>query len=630
MPRSRGGARGGAAPPAGAQPVVNLANGLDGATPRRRGVSSFSEYDAIRYHVAVLPPCRTTVQAARVVLDTLKHQIEAALGQYEADLCLVGGRVVNVFSGDIEPATVTVHAGRIVGVGPARPARHTIDVNGAYLAPAFIDGHMHLESSQLWLDEFAGAVVPRGTGVVVADPHEIANVLGFEGVTALRRAAAGLPLSVFFAAPSCVPASSRERGGARLDAGATAAALATGEYIGLGEVMDFPGVLAGDRDMLAKIGAAEERLLPVDGHAPGLRGPALDGYALAGVGADHESTTLDEAREKLARGLVVMIRDGSTARNLEALLPLVTPATAHRCAFVSDDRDASTLLHEGHLDAILRAAVRGGLDPVIAIRLVTLNPALFWRLNRLGAVAPGYYADLVVLEDLREFRAAMTLHRGQVVARGGLPVTPVAIEPPDLLRGTIHTAPFTAASFRASCPGEETAVIGIVPGQIVTNRLRVTLPCSGAQAIADSERDLAKLVVMERHRASGNIGVGFVHGFGLTRGALVSSVAHDAHNLIGVGIDDADLELAFRTVVELDGGLAVADAGKVLAVVPLPLAGLVSDRPAREVVAGNARLEAAARGLGCRVPSPFALLSFLSLSVIPAVRVTDRGVIEVG
>lgn len=562
-------------------------------------------------------------------VDELRELIDVALGRRRADLRLVGGRVVNVFSGEVEDEPVTIHAGRIVGVGADHAAVRTIDLDGAFVAPAFIDGHMHLESSQLWLDEFARVVVPRGTGAVVADPHEIANVLGFEGVEALRLAAAGLPLSLFFAAPSCVPASTHETSGATLGATGVTEALDTGAFVGLGEVMDYPGVLAGQPDVLAKILAARQRGQPIDGHAPGLTGAALSAYALTGVGADHEAVTLDEAREKLRRGLTVMIRDGSTARNLEALLPLVTPETAHRCLLVSDDRDAATLLHEGHLDAILRAAVRSGLDAVAAIRLVTLNPALFWRLDGLGAVAPGYFADLAIFDDPREFRVSLTLHRGAVVARDGRPVGVEPVAPPATLRGSVRAAPLNSASLRLSCPEVPAPVIEVVPRQIVTKRLVTPLTCSDGVAIADMQRDLAKLVVVERHHASGNVGVAFARGFGLRRGALASSVAHDAHNLIAIGMDDGDIELALATITGLGGGLVAIDAGQVLATLPLPLAGLLSDRPAAEVVAANERLEAAARDLGCKVPAPFVLLSFMALSVIPHLRLTDRGLVEV-
>lgn len=568
----------------------------------------------------------------RLDTDTLRDLIDVAQGQRPADLVLRGGRVVNVFSGEIEEVAVAVVAGRIAGLSPDpgryADARETIDLAGRYLAPSFIDAHIHLESTQLWIGEFARIAVAHGTGGVVADPHEIANVLGLAGVRALIDGARDLPLSAFFVVPSCVPASSHETSGAILDAAAITSALDWPESIGLGEMMNFPGVLAADPDVLAKLAAAQARGLPIDGHAPGVGGAGLDAYAAAGMGADHESTTLAEAQEKLRRGLTVMIREGSTARNLEALLPLVNATTERSCTFVSDDREAATLLHDGHLDAILRLAVARGLDPLIAIRLVTINPARFWRLDGLGAVAPGYFADLVALDDLRDFRVASVFHRGQLVARDGEPLFAPPNPPPASLRGTMHVAPLAADALRLADPGGEMTIVGANPGQIVTARLSERPTVRDGEVVADPSRDLLKLVVVERHRATGNVGVGLVRGFGLQRGAIASSVGHDAHNITVVGTNDADIRAAIDAIIALDGGIVAILAGKTVAALPLPLAGLLSDRPLAEVAARHHALEAAARDLGCTAAAPFALLSFMALSVIPAVRVTDQGLIE--
>ena len=563
---------------------------------------------------------------------TLEALIEVAQGKHPADLVLQGGRVVNVFSGEIEDVAVAIVAGRIAGLSsdPGRyaNARATIDLAGRYLAPSFIDAHIHLESTQLWVGEFARIAVAHGTGAVVADPHEIANVLGLAGVRALIDGARDLPLGAFFVVPSCVPASARETSGAILDAAAITPALDWPEIIGLGEMMNFPGVLAADPDVLAKIAAAQARGMPIDGHAPGVGGEGLDAYAAAGMGADHESTTLAEAQEKLRRGLTVMIREGSTARNLEALLPLVNATTAGRCTFVSDDREAATLLHDGHLDAILRLAVARGLDPLIAIRLVTINPARFWRLAGLGAVTPGYFADLVVLDDLRDFRVASVFHRGRLVARDGEPLFDAPNPPPANLRGTMHVAPLAAEALRLADPGGALTIIGAHPGQIVTTRISERPTVRDGEVVADPVRDLLKLVVVERHRATGNVGVGLVRGFGLQRGAIASSVGHDAHNITVVGTNDADIRAAVAAIIALDGGIVAILAGETVAALPLPLAGLLSDRPIAEVAAQHHALEEAARDLGCTAAAPFALLSFMALSVIPAVRVTDQGLIE--
>ena len=564
--------------------------------------------------------------------DTLRQLIAVAQGQAPADLVLRGGRVVNVFSGEIEEVAVAIVGGWIAGLSPD-PGRYdgaveTVDLDGHFLTPSFIDAHIHLESTQLWVGEFARVAVPRGTGAVVADPHEIANVLGLEGVRALIDGARDLPFSAFFVVPSCVPASPRETSGATLDAAAVAPALDWLGVIGLGEMMNFPGVLAADPDVLAKIAAARARGLPIDGHAPGVAGAALDAYAAAGMAADHESTDLDEARAKLRRGLTIMIREGSTARNLAALLPLVTAATADRCTFVSDDRDAATLLHDGHLDAILRLAVVRGLDPLLALRLVTINPARFWRLDGLGAVAPGYFADLVALDDLRDFRVASVFHHGKLVARDGEALFNTPHASPDRLRDTVRIAPLGPNALRLADPGGELTIVGAIPGQIVTEKIVERPPVRDGEVVADPARDLLKIVVVERHRATGNVGIGLVRGFGLRRGALASSVGHDAHNITAIGANDADIRAAIAAIVELGGGnVAVAD-GETLAALPLPLAGLLSDRPVAEVAARHHELIEAARALGCTAADPFALLSFMPLSVIPAVRVTDQGLIE--
>jgi adenine deaminase len=562
----------------------------------------------------------------------LREQIEVAQGRRPADLVLTGGRTVNVFSGEIEEVAVAIHAGRVAGLsedaGRYAGARDLIDLEGRYLAPSFIDAHIHLESSQLWVGEFARVAVPHGTGAVVADPHEIANVLGLEGVRALIAGTRDLPLSAFFVVPSCVPASPRETSGATLDASLVAPALDWPGVVGLGEMMNFPGVLAADPDALAKVAAARARGLPIDGHAPGVGGAGLDAYAGAGMEADHESTGLEEARAKLRRGLTIMIREGSTARNLDALLPLVTAETERSCTFVSDDREAATLLHDGHLDAILRAAVARGLDPLRAIRLVTINPARFWRLAGLGAVAPGYFADLVALDDLRDFRVSGVFHRGRLVARDGRALFDAGAAIPDGLRGTVRVAPLPPDALRLADPGGEMTIVGAVPGQIVTERIRERPTVRDGEVIADPARDLLKIVVVERHRATGNVGVGLVRGFGLRRGAIASSVGHDAHNITAIGADDGDIRAAIGAIVAMEGGIVAVAGGETITALPLPLAGILSDLPAEEVVARGHALEEAARDLGCTAPAPFALLSFMPLSVIPAVRVTDQGLVE--
>lgn len=555
-----------------------------------------------------------------------RRRLVAARGTGPADVILAGGQVVNVFSGEIERANVAIVGDRIAAVGDYGLGHQVIDVSGKIIAPSFIDAHLHVESSLLWLPELARAVVPRGTGVIVTDPHEIANVAGIDGLRALRDAARDLPLLIRFTAPSCVPASDNESPGAQLGPDDIAEVLAWPETVGLGELMDFPAVISGSAAIAAKLSVAGGRRR--DGHAPGLRGRALQAYATTGIHSDHESTTLEEAREKLRAGLMIMIREGSSEHNLLDLLPLITDETYPRCCFCSDDRDCHDLVHHGHLDATLRKAIGAGLDPVRAIRLATWNAAEYWRLDGIGAVAPGYEANLVVLEDLERVEVSMTLFRGRVVAREGVSLDVPSIPPPLGLRETVRIAPIGLDQLRLRPEDAQQAVVAI-PGQILTGYERVEPKVEAGWAVADPQRDLLKLVCVERHRATGRVGVGYVRGFGLHRGALASTVAHDAHNIVAVGVDDTDILAAIATVAESQGGLAAVGHGRVLAHLPLPIAGLLSDRPAEEVAAAYEQLEGTARGLGSTLPSPFGLLAFMALSVIPQARVTDRGFLRV-
>lgn len=558
-----------------------------------------------------------------------RRRVRVALGHEPADLVLAGGTVVDVFGEETFAADVAIADGIIAGVGAYTAAARRIDCAGMVVAPSFIDAHVHTESSLLWLTEFARAVVPRGTGAVVTDPHEIANVAGLPGLEAMRAAATGLPLHVRFTAPSCVPASPFETPGAVFGTDEIAETLAWPESVGLGELMNFPGVLAGDRTIADELAVSAGRA--IDGHAPGLTGAALQAYAGSGPGSDHESTTLDEAREKLRAGFMVMIREGSSAKNLAALLPLVTDRTAARVCFCSDDRDAHLLLESGHVDDILRKAIARGLDPLRAIRLATINPATYWRLDGLGAVAPGYQANLVLLRDLERVDVAATLFGGRVVAEGG--ALTVEIDAPDgipePLRQTVRLAPIGVRDLRLAADDARRAV-QTIPGEIATGLVEVEPVVVDGHAVADPEQDLLKLVCVERHRASGRVGVGYVRGFGLRRGALASSIAHDAHNIVAVGASDADILAAVATVAESDGGLAAVADGEVLAHLPLPIAGLLSDRPLAETARDYEACEEAARALGSTLPSPFGLLAFMALSVIPKARVTDQGFVTVG
>lgn len=546
----------------------------------------------------------------------------------EPERLLRGGRLLNLFTGEILTTNVLIGGGVILGVGEAyRDAPEVYELGGKIVLPGFIDSHLHLESSLLTPARFAEAVVPRGTTTVIADPHEIANVLGVDGVRWMLRASEGLPLDCFFMAPSCVPASALETSGARLGPEAIGEMLEWERVLGLAEVMDVPGVIAGKPDVLSKIRIAQRKSRLVDGHAPRLAGPDLNVYAAAGIESDHECVSVEEAREKLRLGMWIMIREGSQAKNLSALLPLVDSVSVRRCVLVSDDRNALDLLSEGHMDHLLRKAVAGGLPPLRAVQMVTLNPAERFGLRRLGSVAPGRQADLVVVSDLVKFRCEMVFKAGRLVAEQGK----LLVEPPHTppLQRAMSVGPFSPQAFKIPGRGGQVRIIGLVQDQIVTEYLVMEGTIRSGELVANPERDLAKLVVVERHMGTGRIGCGLVHGLGLTEGALASSVAHDSHNLIAAGVDDADLLAALTHLVEQGGGLAVASGGRVKASLPLPVAGLMSDQPLSETERAFQLLEEEAGRLGARGRHPFGALSFLALPVIPRLRLTDRGLVDV-
>lgn len=558
----------------------------------------------------------------------MQSRLAAARGDVPVDLLLTNGRVVNTQSCEIETLPVAVSDGVIVGMGDYA-ARETFDLGGAYLTPALIDGHIHIESSLLAPAEFARLVVPHGTGAVVCDPHEIANVCGAAGIRYMLDATERLPLDVFVMLPSCVPATHLETAGAELGFADLQPFLEHPRVRGLAEVMNFPGVVFGDTAVLQKIALAGDR--PVDGHAPGVSGKWLNAYAAAGIGTDHESTSAAEAQEKLRRGIAVLIREGSTARNLDALLPLVRPETAHRFAFVSDDRHADDLLDHGHMNATLAKAVARGLDPVLAVCMATAHTAQFFGLRGIGAIAPGRRANLVAFEDLQSFRAQHVWRDGRRVAAHGKLLAAVEEFSAPGVRGSVRLPELSPESLaiRASSPDAAVRVIEVIPDQIVTAASTARLPVANGNWICDAAQDVVKLVVIERHGRSGGIGKGFVRGFGLRGGALASTVAHDSHNVICVGDNDADMLAAIRALADCGGGLAVAARGAVQAQLPLPIAGLMSDRPAADVVASLRDLHAAARALGCTLSAPFMALSFLALPVIPHLKLTDKGLVDV-
>jgi adenine deaminase len=563
------------------------------------------------------------VYSAASVSDDLREFISAARGAVDADLLLRGGRVVNVFTHEIQETAVALRGGRIVGLGDL-PAREVIDLDGAYVCPGLIDAHVHIEISMMPPHRFADLVMPHGVTSVVCDPHEIANVLGVEGIRYMLDVSEGLDLSVLVMAPSCVPTSSMETSGAALGADDLVALADHPRVLGLAEVMNFPGVLAGDGEVLDKLRGFAGR--PLDGHVPGLTGPDLQAYTGAGISSDHESVAADEAREKLRLGMTVFLREASNARNLLDLLPAVDEHTARHCAFATDDRVPGELLRDGSIDALVRLAIRGGLDPVTAITMATLNPAEHYGLRDRGAVAPGRRADLFVTSDLRELPVDLVVAGGRVVARDGQRLRD-SVASAAALPDTFHVA--WPADLRLPAGGRRARVIGIVVDQLVTTAHVEDVRVEDGVAVADPDRDMLRMSVIERHRATGNVGMGFVRGFGLRRGAMASSVANDCHNIVVVAADDEDGLAAAHAVADMGGGIAVVVGGELQAAMALPIAGLMADEPPEVVADQLDAATSAARQLGCAVPAPFMAMSFLALPVIPHLKLTDRGLVDV-
>jgi adenine deaminase len=547
-------------------------------------------------------------------VSDLPRRLAVARGDEPADLVVRGGRVLCVFTREWLEADVAVVDGWIAGLGEY-DGRETIDASGRYVVPGFIDAHVHLESSKLLVDEFARLVLPLGTTAVVADPHEIANVLGTDGVHWLLDACADLPLDVYFMASSCVPASGFESPRRPLLVGDLEGLLRRRRVIGLAEMMNFPGVIAGDERELAKLSL--DGATHVDGHAPGVLGKALNAYAAAGIRSDHEAYTIEEGRARLRAGLWLLIREASGARNLRDLIPLASEFGPHRLAFCTDDREPEHIAAEGHVNSMVRVAVELGVPPEDALVMATLNPASWHGLSHLGAVAPGYQADLLLLPDLERFEPELVLKRGATVAEIPRP------EVPDWVRHTVRVQHVSAADFAVPPLDGSVRVIGLVPGQIVTESLIEEPP------VPDPERDIAKIAVIERHLGTGRIGIGLVRGFGLRRGAMATTIAHDAHNIVVVGVDDGDMQRAVQRLVELGGGEVVVEQRGVRAELPLPIAGLLSDAPLDEVLEASRACVAAVRLLGCEIEAPFQHLSFLALSVIPSLKITDRGLVDV-
>ena len=557
---------------------------------------------------------------------SIVDRLAAARGDVPADLVLRNAQLVNVVSGEIHPADIVIHDRHVVGLGEGYAGQREIDLAGKFVTPGLIDAHVHIESSLVTPPEFARAVLPHGVTTVVTDPHEIANVLGLEGMRfMLERAKNGL-LNMYVMASSCVPATDMETSGARLEAEDLSTLVNHPWVLGLAELMNYPGVALGDEGMLDKIALFGHLVL--DGHAPDMTGPMLNAYVAAGVQSEHECTTVAEAREKLRLGLTILIREGTTTRNLLPLLPLITMENHGAICFCTDDRVPADLIDHGSIDFMVRTAIAKGIDPLMAIRMGSYNTARYFGLRKYGAVAPGKYGDLLVLSDLENFVPEQVYRGGELVAENGRMVAERRSARRIDLRSTVNIGS-AALDFSIPAAGERIRVIGTVTDQVVTEHLVEPATIVEGYAVSDVARDILKFAMVERHRASGKIGLGFIKGFGLQRGAIAGTVAHDHHNLAVIGVDDDSMRAAVGAIGEMGGGLVVADGQQILARLPLSVAGLLSEAPIETVRGQYDRMIAAAHALGSQLADPFMVMSFMGLEVIPKLKLTDLGLVDV-
>jgi adenine deaminase len=558
-----------------------------------------------------------------------KDLIDAGKGAVPCDLNLANCSLVDILGGEIRKGTtISIRKGAIAGVDDGLRAERVIDMKGMYLAPGLIDSHVHIESSMLTPPEYARVVAPRGTTAVVADPHEIANVLGYEGMRYMLASSESLPIDVYFMVPSCVPATDFDTAGATLYASDMYPFLREPRVLGLGEVMSYPGVLYKDQKLLDKIALFRDAGKPVDGHAPGLTGGPLSAYIAAGIGSDHECTTPAEALEKVSKGMYVMLREGSTARDLKNLIPAIKPSTASRFLICSDDRHPNDLVDEGHMDHALRLLISGGVDPIDAFRIACFNPSLWFGLKSSGAIAPGYKADLVAFDSLEDFSARMVFKDGVLIAEEGrLLVEPAGTRPP--ARDSVNIKWLTADDFRIPAEGRRIRVIEARPLSIVTGERIEEPKVEEGLCVADIERDLLKIFVIERHTGSGSIGKGFISGLGLKRGAMGLTVSHDSHNMIIAGVDDRSIFKAARHLNKMKGGMVFAVGDEVLLDLPLPVAGLMSDESASVVAQRLRAFEELFAREGLSNKTPLMTLSFMALPVIPKLKITDKGLVDV-
>lgn len=562
-------------------------------------------------------------------MSSVEKLIRVSKGSDLADLVIKNAKLVNVLSEEIYETDIAVIDGKVAGISKGYRGREEIDVNGAYVSPSFIDGHVHLESSMLMPSEFAKLVLASGTTTVIADPHEISNVMGLQGISFMREATKNLPLDVYMMLPSCVPATNLETSGVELNSYDLALLIDAPWVLGIAEMMNFQGVVNCDGNVLSKIRLGIDRQKRVDGHAPNLCGKDLDAYIASGVASDHECTTPEEAIEKLRLGMYLMVREATGARDLERLIPVLKTYNTRKCMFVTDDRHPKHLIK--HISRMVKKAVRLGVDPIKAIQMASINTAEYFKLQNVGAIAPGYIADIAVFEDLKNFEPSMVFKNGKLVARDGKVTVDMGEFKPPALRGSVNIKYLYKEDLQIKIPEEKKniKIINVIPKQLITKLSVEEAPAANGFAVSDTGRDILKIAVIERHRATGNIGLGFVRGFCLKSGAIASTVAHDSHNMIVIGTNDDDMYYAAVELVKSQGGKIIVENGKTLAHLPLPIAGLMSDRSFEEVMAEIAELEKASRVIGCQIPDPFMSMAFLSLSVIPEIKITDKGLIDV-
>ena len=538
-------------------------------------------------------------------------------------------KLINVLSEEIYETDIAITDGKIAGISKGYKGKKEIDLKGAYVSPSFIDGHVHLESGMLLPSEFAKLVIPSGTTTVVADPHEIANVMGLQGISFIREATKDLPLDVFIMLPSCVPATKLETSGVDLNCYDLALLIDAPWVLGIAEMMNFPGVVNCDKEVLSKIALGLEKHKRVDGHAPSLSGKDLNAYVASGVASDHECTNPDEAIEKIRLGMYIMIREATGARDLEPLIPVLKKYNTRKCIFVTDDRHPKHL--KKHISGMVKKSVELGVDPIKAIQMASLNTAEYFKIPNTGAIAPGYNADILVFDDLKTFDPKMVFKKGKLVAKNGqMTIDMTEFKPPEL-RGSVNIKPLKKKDFQIKIPKSKNKikVINVITKQLITKLSIEEVKKENGYAVSDTTNDILKIAVIERHKATGNIGLGFVKGFGLKSGAIASTIAHDSHNMIIIGTNDEDMYYAANQLVKSQGGKIIVENGKTLSQLELPIAGLISNKPAEEVMAKLQELEQTAADIGCKINDPFMSMAFLSLSVIPEIKITDKGLIDV-